>query len=62
MFDKLEERINKFMESNKGTKISYQLYIKDQNSNLILAIETLHRQRIHSKVLDKQVFHKLNKI
>ena len=38
MFDKLEERINEFMESNESARISYQLYNKDQNLALILAI------------------------
>ena len=39
MFDKPEERINEFMESNEGAKTSYQLYNKDQNSVLILGEE-----------------------
>ena len=39
MFDKPEERINEFMESNEGAKTSYQLYNKDQNSALILGEE-----------------------
>ena len=30
-FDRLEERINEFMESNKDAKTSYQLYNKDQS-------------------------------
>ena len=34
MFDKLEEKINEFMESNKGVKISYHLYNKDENLEL----------------------------
>ena len=38
MFDKLEKRINEFMESKKGAKISYQLYNKDQKSASILEI------------------------
>ena len=38
MSDKFEERINEFMESNEGAKISYQLCNKDQSSALILAI------------------------
>ena len=36
MFDKLEERINEFMESNEGANISYQLYNKDQNSAFVM--------------------------
>ena len=63
MFDKLEERINEFMESNEGAKISYQLYNKDQNLALILAIVTPVMQRVHSKVIGKLVFpKKLNKL
>ena len=31
MFDKLEERINEFMESNESANIFYKLYNKDQN-------------------------------
>ena len=38
MYDKLEERTNEFMESNEGARISYQLYNKEQNLALILAI------------------------
>ena len=63
MFDKLAKRINEFMESNDGAKISYQLYNKDQKSALILAILTPLMQKEHSKVIDKFVFHtKLNEI
>ena len=63
MFDKLAKRINEFMESNDGAKISYQLYNKDQKSALILAILTPLMQKDHSKVIDKFVFHtKLNEI
>ena len=63
MFDELEERINKLMESGNGAQISYQLYNKDQNSALILAILTLRMQREHSNVIDKLIFHKkLNEI
>ena len=63
MFDKLEERINEFIESNEGTKISYRLYNKDQNSALILAIVTPLMQREHSKIIEKSIFHKkLNEI
>ena len=63
MFDELEERINKLMESSNGAQISYQLYNKDQNSALILAILTLRMQREHSNVIDKLIFHKkLNEI
>ena len=63
MFDELEERINKLMESSNGAQISYQLYNKDQNPALILAILTLHMQREHSNVIDKLIFHKkLNEI
>ena len=57
MFDKLEERINEFMESNKGVKISHQLYNKDQNSAIILEIVTPLKQRLHLKVIDKLIFH-----
>ena len=32
IFDKLEERINEFTESNGGAKISHQLFDKDHNS------------------------------
>ena len=39
-FDKLDERINEFMEFNKNAKYSYQLYNKDQNSALTPAIAT----------------------
>ena len=46
MFDKLEERINEFMESNEGAKISYQLYNKVRISALILAIVTALMQKI----------------
>ena len=44
MFDKFEERINKFIECSEGSKMSYQLYIynKDQVLALILAIVTTH--------------------
>ena len=63
MYDKLEERINEFMESNEGAKISYQLYNKDQNLALILAIVTPVMQRVHLKVIGKLVFpKKLNKL
>ena len=63
MFDELEERSNKLMESSNGAEISYQLYNKDQNSALILAILTPRMQREHSKVIDKLIFHKkLNEI
>ena len=34
MFDKLEDRINELMDSNKDVKISYHLYNKDQNLEL----------------------------
>ena len=62
-YDKLEERINEFMESNEGAKISYQLYNKDQNLALILAIVTPVMQRVHLKVIGKLVFpKKLNKL
>ena len=37
---KLEKKNNEFMESNEGAKTYYQLYNKDQNSTLILAIVT----------------------
>ena len=57
MFDKLEERINKFLESNEGATISYKLYNKDQNSALILEIVTPVKQRVHSKVIDNLIFH-----
>ena len=63
MYDKLEERINEFMESNEGAKISYQLCNKDQNLALILAIVTPVMQRVHLKVTGKLVFpKKLNKL
>ena len=63
LFDKLEEKINEFMESNEGAKISYQFYNKDQNLALILAIVTPLIQRVHLKVIGKLVFpKKLNKI
>ena len=39
MFDRLEERINKFMESNEGAKIFYQRYNRDQNS--VFGLSTL---------------------
>ena len=58
MFDKLEERINEFMESNEGAKSSYQLYCKDHNSALFLAIMTQRMQRLHAKVIVKLIFHK----
>ena len=38
MFDELEEKINEFIESKEGVKISYQFYNKDQSSAVILAI------------------------
>ena len=50
MFDKLEDRIAEFMESNKGSKISYQLYDKELDSALVLTIVAPHTQRVHSKV------------
>ena len=63
MFDKPEERINEFMGSNEGAKCSYQLYDKDLNSALILAIVTPLMQRVHLKVIDKLIVHKnFNKI
>ena len=63
MSNKLEEKINEFMESKERTKISYQLYNKDQNSALILAIVTPLMQREHSKVIEKLIFlKKLNEI
>ena len=63
MFDKLEERINEFMESNEGANIFYKLYNKDQNLASILAIVTPLMQRVHSKVIGKLIFpKKLNKI
>ena len=63
MFGKLEERINEFTESNEVAKISYQLYNKDENLALILAIVTPLMQRVHSKVIGKLIFpKKLNKI
>ena len=58
MFDKLEERINEFLESNEGAKISHQLHNKDQGSVLLLAILTPLMQRVHSKIIDKMIFHK----
>ena len=58
IFDKLEERINEFMESIEGAKISYQLFSKVQNSALILAIVTPYMQRVYSKVIGKLIFHK----
>ena len=63
IFDKLEERIDEFMESNEGAKISYQFHNIYQNLALILAIVTSHMQRVHSKVIGKLIFlKKLNKI
>ena len=63
MCDKHEERIHEFMESDEGAKIFYQLYNKDQNSALILAIVTPLMQRERSNVIDKLIFHKkLNEI
>ena len=51
------------MKCNEGAKISYQLYNRDQNSALILAIFIALMQREHSKVIDKLIFHKkLNEI
>ena len=38
MFDELEEKINEFIESKEGVKISYQFYNKGQSSAVILAI------------------------
>ena len=58
MFGKLEERINEFTESNEVAKISYQLYNKDENLALILAIVTPLMQRVHSKVIGKLIFPK----
>ena len=52
MFDKLEERINEFMKSNNGTKISYQPYNKDQNSIFILATVTPLIQRENLQLID----------
>ena len=40
MFDKLEERINECMESNKVGRVSCQLYNIDQKSSLIQVIVT----------------------
>ena len=57
IFDKLEERMNEFMEFYEGAKISYQLYNKEQNMALILEIVTPLKQRLHSKVIDKLIFH-----
>ena len=57
IFDKLEERMNEFMEFYEGVKISYQLYNKDHNMALILEIVTPLKQRLHSKVIDKLIFH-----
>ena len=57
MFDKIEERINEFMECNEGVKILYQLYNKDRNSALILEIVTPLKQRLNSKVINKLIFH-----
>ena len=50
MFDKLEERIRYFLECNEGAKISYQLYNKEEDTALILAIVTPLMNRVHSKV------------
>ena len=58
MFDKLEEIIHEFMESNKGAKISYHPYNKYQDSALILAIVTPLMQRAHLKVIGKFILHK----
>ena len=52
MFDKLEERINEFMKSSNGTKISYQPYNKDQNSIFILATVTPLIQRENLQLID----------
>ena len=52
MFDKLEERINEFMKSNNGTKISYQPYNNDQNSIFILATVTPLIQRENLQLID----------
>ena len=63
MFNKLEEKINEFMESNEGAKISYYLYNKDQDFALFLAIVTPLMQRAHLKVIGKLILHKkLDKI
>ena len=56
MFDKHEERINEFIESNEGGKICYQLYNKDQTSALMLAIVSPFIQTVDSKVIDKLFF------
>ena len=51
------------MQSNQGARISYQLYKKDQNSALSMAIVTALMQREDSKVIDTLIFHKkLNKV
>ena len=63
LFDKLEERIDEFMESIEGAKISDQLFNKDQNSALILGIVGLLMQWVHLKLTGKLIFHKkLSKI
>ena len=63
MFDKLEESINEFKESNEDAKISYQFYNKDQNLTLVLAIVIPLMQRVYLKVIGKLIFHrKLSKI
>ena len=63
MCDKHDEIIHEFMEPDEGAKIFYQLYNKDQNSALILAIVTPLMQRERSNVIDKLIFHKkLNEI
>ena len=58
MFDKLEEIICEFMESNEGAKIFFQHYNKDQNSALILAIVTPLMQRVYSMIIDILIFRK----
>ena len=62
MFDKLEERSKEFIESNEGAKIPCELFNKDQNQALILAIATPVMQRVNFAI-GKLIFQKkLNKI
>ena len=48
MFEQLEENI-KFVKEEKDIKIEYQLYDKENESSLIIAIVTPLMTRVHSK-------------
>ena len=50
MFEKLEEKIEDLKKKEKGIKIAYQQYDKENDSSLVIAIVTPFMCRVHRMV------------